>query len=184
MLSDRLIRHGIHTSQLDIWPWRDEQLQGASYDVTLHPQLLALRSSKTPIDTKTDMAAEWFTISMRSEGYLLTHGQFVLGSTLERIQLSAKLVGQLEGKSSLGRLGLLVHSTAGYLDPGFGGQVTLELSCVHQRGIMLYPGMPIGQVAFSYVPGGVDSPYAGKYMEQEGPTASKYHQNWDGQRWR
>ena len=101
---------------------------------------------------------------------------------METIAVGTQLMGQLEGKSSLGRLGVVVHSTAGYLDPGFNGQVTLELSCAHSRGIVLYPGMPIAQIAFDECPA-VDKPYCGKYVGQSGPTPSRYHENWSGKAW-
>lgn len=182
MLSDSLIRHAMRWRGLEISPFLEEQLQPASYDVTLHPQLLVLREGD-PLDPRADSTGEWSEVVMRdsSYGFILRAGQLVLGSTIERFTLGEGLLGQLEGKSSLGRLGLQVHSTAGYLDPGFSGQVTLELSCTHSRGVILYPYMPIGQVAFDDVLA-VKRPYQGKYQGQQGPVPSRYHENWDEQR--
>ncbi|MCL2324395.1 MAG: dCTP deaminase, partial [Actinomycetia bacterium] len=109
-------------------------------------------------------------------------GQFVLGSTIERIELSDDIVARLEGKSSLGRLGLLIHSTAGYVDPGWKGRLTLELSNVANLPILLVPGMPIGQISFTQMTTPVDRPYGhvslnSKYQDQEGTTPSKMYQN-------
>ncbi len=109
--------------------------------------------------------------------FILHPGEFVLGSTVERVAIPDDLVARLEGKSSLGRLGLLIHSTAGYIDPGFEGTITLELSNVARLPIAIYPGMPIGQISFLQMTTPVDRPYRGKYGGQEGPTASRYHEN-------
>ena len=90
---------------------------------------------------------------------MLHPGEFALGTTIERIALPDDIVGRLEGKSSLGRLGLLIHSTAGYVDPGWDGQLTLELSNVANLPIVLTPGMKIGQISFSQMTTAVDRPY-------------------------
>lgn len=182
MLTDSQIRDARRWRDLRITPFEDRQLQPASYDVRLHPTLLVLKPGG-PIDPKTDSTGEWVTVHLDERGFLLKWGHFALGSTAEHVHLGTHLMGQLEGKSSLGRLGLMVHSTAGYLDPGFEGQVTLELSCVHTRGVVLYPGMPVGQIAFDSAQA-VERPYQGKYVGQEGPTASRNHENWTGTSWR
>jgi dCTP deaminase len=111
------------------------------------------------------------------EPFILHPGEFVLGSTLERVAIPDDLVARLEGKSSLGRLGLLIHSTAGYIDPGWDGTITLELSNVARLPITIYAGMPIGQISFLTLTTPVDAPYRGKYLRQEGPTASEYYRN-------
>lgn len=185
MLSDSQIRDAILWRGLEISGFDPKFLQPASYDVHLHSKLLTLKVNGHPLDPKRDTTGEWETVELKdNEPMTLMPGAFVLASTLERISLGPRLMGQLEGKSSLGRLGLMVHSTAGYLDPGFSGQITLELSCIQPRGIKLYPGMPIGQVAFMSCVA-VHGLYAGKYVGQRGPTPSRYHENWNegGNEW-
>jgi dCTP deaminase len=113
---------------------------------------------------------------------ILHPGEFVLGSTLERVALADDLVGRLEGKSGLGRLGLLIHSTAGFVDPGFDGYLTLELSNVASLPITVYPGMKIGQVSFLRMTSPAERPYGSaslgsKYQNQRGPTPSRYFEN-------
>jgi dCTP deaminase len=114
------------------------------------------------------------------EPFILHPGEFVLGSTLERVAVPEDLVARLEGKSSLGRLGLLIHSTAGYVDPGWDGTITLELSNVARLPIAIYLGMRIGQLSFLRLTTPVDAPYRGKYQGQRGPTASRAHQDFPG----
>jgi len=114
--------------------------------------------------------------------FILHPGEFVLGSTLERVSLPDDLVARLEGKSSLGRLGLLIHSTAGFIDPGFDGHVTLELSNVANLPITIYYGMKIGQISFMQLSEATSTPYGAsslgsKYQGQRGPTPSRYWQN-------
>ena len=116
--------------------------------------------------------------------FMLHPGEFVLGSTLERICVPDDLVGRVEGKSSLGRLGLLIHSTAGFIDAGFDGHITLELANVASLPITLYPGMKIGQVSFMQMTTPADNPYGNgasgsKYQGQRGPTPSRYFENFD-----
>jgi dCTP deaminase len=118
------------------------------------------------------------------EHFMLHPGEFVLGSTLERVKLGNAVVARLEGKSSLGRLGLLIHSTAGFIDPGFEGHITLELSNVATLPIAIYPGMKIGQISFYQMTTEADVPYGSpllgsKYQGQSGPTASRSHQDFD-----
>jgi dCTP deaminase len=114
--------------------------------------------------------------------FVLHPGEFVLGSTAERVQLPSDLVARLEGKSSLGRLGLLIHSTAGFVDAGWNGHLTLELSNVANLPITLYPGMKIGQISFLRMTTPADAPYGSesvgsKYQGQKGPTPSRYYEN-------
>lgn len=182
MLSDSEIQHALRWRGLEIQPFNEGRLQAASVDLTLHESLQILRDGiareDEPLDPRKDCSEEFFEWTIGPEGFELKPGWFALGSTEEVIRMGNTLVGKLEGKSSLGRLGLAVHSTAGFLDPGFHGQVTLEISSMHSRGIRLYAGMPIGQVAFDDVRN-VARPYGGKYVGQRGPTLSRYHQNWD-----
>jgi len=114
--------------------------------------------------------------------FILHPGEFVLAVTLERVEIPAHLVGRLDGKSSLGRLGLIVHSTAGFVDPGFKGRLTLELTNLANLPIQLYPGMPVSQISFSYLSTPAEKPYGArgtksKYQGQEGPEASRYYLN-------
>ncbi|MEM9200765.1 MAG: dCTP deaminase, partial [Actinomycetota bacterium] len=118
------------------------------------------------------------------EPFILHPGEFVLGSTLERVAVPDDLVARLEGKSSLGRLGLLIHSTAGFVDAGFDGQLTLELSNVANLPITLYPGMKIGQISFQQMTTAAQNPYGSgdlksKYKHQKGPMPSRYWENFD-----
>ena len=139
------------------------------------------------IDVKLDMVdlTELIEIPEGSdEPFILHPGEFVLGSTLERIGVPDDLVGRVEGKSSLGRLGLLIHSTAGFIDAGFDGHITLELANVASLPITLYPGMKIGQVSFMQMTTPADKPYGSgasgsKYQGQRGPTPSRYFENFN-----
>jgi dCTP deaminase len=143
------------------------------------------------IDVKVDLTELTELIEIPHDGsqpFMLHPGEFVLGSTLERIAVPDDLVARIEGKSSLGRLGLLIHSTAGFIDAGFDGHVTLELANVASLPITLYPGMKIGQVSFMQMTTPADNPYGkgaagSKYQGQRGPTPSRYFENFvdDGQ---
>ena len=115
---------------------------------------------------------------------MLHPGEFALGSTLERVAIPDDLVGRIEGISSLGRLGLLIHTTAGFVDAGWDGHLTLELSTVANLPITLYPGMKIGQISFIQMTTPADVPYGAsslgsKYRGQRGPTPSRFHENFD-----
>src|SRR5687768_14604962 len=121
------------------------------------------------------------------EPFILHPGEFVLGQTLEAISLPNDIVARLEGKSSLGRLGLLIHSTAGFVDSGFSGNLTLELSNVANLPITIYYGMPIGQISFMRMDGPVESAYgskemSSKYQGQDEPTPSRFYQNFERER--
>jgi dCTP deaminase len=122
-------------------------------------------------------------VEVKPEGAFILHpGEFVLGSTLELVTLPDDIVARLEGKSSLGRLGLLIHSTAGFVDPGWNGHLTLELSNVATLPIALYPGMKIGQISFLRMTTAAENPYgsgavSSKYQGQRGPTPSRYYLN-------
>ena len=137
------------------------------------------------LDELVARRAEGLPLEVDGEHPFVLHpGEFVLGSTLERIKLPDDLVARLEGKSSLGRLGLLIHSTAGFIDPGWDGHVTLELSNVANLPITIYPGMKIGQVSFMQMTEPAATPYGAsaigsKYKGQKGPTASRYFKNFE-----
>ncbi len=134
------------------------------------------------IDVKQAQEELTEEVEIDDRPFILHPGEFVLGSTLERITLPDDLVARLEGKSSLGRLGLLIHSTAGFIDPGWDGHVTLELSNVANLPITIYYGMKIGQISFMQLSEPTSTPYGSsslgsKYQGQRGPTPSRYWQN-------
>ncbi len=184
VLSDRTIREEIAAGRLIIEPFDDTLLQPSSVDVRVAGEFRVFHNNRrTYIDVKdaNDDLTEVVAIP-DGEAFILHPGEFVLGSTRERVALPDDLVARLEGKSSLGRLGLLIHSTAGYIDPGFDGTITLELSNVARLPISIYPGMPIGQISFLQMTTPVDNPYRGKYQGQSGPTASSYHREFDSPR--
>ena len=135
------------------------------------------------MDVKQNLEDLTELVSVEGEQAFMLHpGEFVLGSTLERVVVPSDLVARLEGKSSLGRLGLLIHSTAGFVDAGWDGQLTLELSNVARLPITLYPGMKIGQISFIRMTSPADNPYGSgslgsKYQGQAGPRPSRYWEN-------
>jgi dCTP deaminase len=177
VLSDRTIREQLASGRLGIDPWDETLLQPSSVDVRVSRAFRVFHNNRRPfIDVRdpSEDLTELVTIAP-GEAFMLHPGEFVLASTEERVRLPDDLVARLEGKSSLGRLGLLIHSTAGYIDPGFDGTITLELSNVARLPISIHPGMAIGQISFLQMTTPVDVPYAGKYQGQAGPTASAYH---------
>src|SRR6266481_7440513 len=164
----------------------DGGVQPSSVDLRVDRYFRVFRNDTTPyIDPK--LAQEDLTelVEVGREGSFILHpGEFVLGSTLERVALPDDLVARLEGKSSLGRLGLLIHSTAGFVDAGWDGHLTLELSNVANLPIAIYPGMRIGQISFLRMTSEADAPYGSestrsKYKGQKGPTASRYFKNFE-----
>ena len=186
VLSDATIARLLSEGRIEIDPYDDSLLQPSSVDVRVDRLFRVFHNNRYPyIDVKQNQ--EELTELVRVEGetpFVLHPGEFVLGSTLERIRLPDDLVARLEGKSSLGRLGLLIHSTAGFIDPGWDGHVTLELSNVATLPITIYPGMKIGQVSFMQMTEPAASPYGSsslgsKYKGQEGPTPSRYYKNFE-----
>jgi dCTP deaminase len=184
VLSDRTIRRLLDEGRIGIDPYDDELLQPSSVDVRVDRFFRVFRNSRYPfIDVKQPMEDLTELVEIDDdEPFVLHPGEFVLGSTLERITLPDDLVARLEGKSSLGRLGLLIHSTAGFIDPGWDGHVTLELSNVANLPITIYFGMKIGQISFVQMTEPAENPYGSssigsKYQGQAGPTPSRYWQN-------
>jgi dCTP deaminase len=184
VLSDRTIRRRLAEGRIEIDPFDESLIQPSSVDVRSDRYFRVFHNARYPfIDVKQPM--EDLTELVQVDGdhaFILHPGEFVLGSTLERIRLPDDLVARLEGKSSLGRLGLLIHSTAGFIDPGWNGQVTLELSNVSNLPITIYPGMKIGQVSFVQLTEPAENPYGSgpigsKYQDQKGPVPSRYWQN-------
>ncbi len=184
ILSDRSLREEIAANRIIIDPLDEQCIQPSSIDVKVSNLFRVFRNHTAGIiDVKQDLEDLTEMISIPDDGVFMLHpGEFVLGSTLERIALPDDLVARIEGKSSLGRLGLLIHSTAGFIDAGFDGHITLELSSVASLPITIYPGMKIGQVSFVRMTTPADNPYGkgargSKYQGQRGPTPSRYFEN-------
>ncbi len=184
ILSDKSIWEQINLGRVVIDPLEEGCVQPSSVDLHLDGLFRVFRNhSIKVIDVK--LAQEELTelVEVDPDDALILHpGEFILGATAEYIGVPNDLVGRLEGKSSLGRLGLLIHSTAGFVDPGFHGHVTLELSNVANLPITLYPGMKIGQISFLKMTTEAIHPYGSKevgskYQGQRGPTPSKYYLN-------
>ena len=186
VLSDRTIARLLDEQRIVIEPYDESLLQPSSVDVRVdrffrvfHNARYAFIDVKEPQEDLTEL------VEIDDERPFILHpGEFVLGSTLERIKLPDDLVARLEGKSSLGRLGLLIHSTAGFIDPGWDGHVTLELSNVANLPITIYHGMKIGQISFMQMTEPASVPYGAselgsKYKGQKGPTASRYWKNFE-----
>jgi dCTP deaminase len=186
VLSDRTIRQEIESGRIVIDPFDASNVQPSSVDVRVDRQFRVFHNARYPfIDVRQPMdgLTELVKIS-DDEPFILHPGEFVLGQTLERVTLPDDLVARLEGKSSLGRLGLLIHSTAGFVDSGFSGNLTLELSNVANLPITIYHGMPIGQISFMRMDGPVERPYGSgeagsKYQGQAEPTPSRFYLNFN-----
>jgi dCTP deaminase len=186
ILSDRDIRAEIAAGRIVIDPYVPDAVQPSSVDLHLDRRFRVFRNSRYPyIDVRTDQPELTELVEIAGdEPFILHPGEFVLGSTFERVELPNDLVARLEGKSSLGRLGLLIHSTAGYVDPGWEGNLTLELSNVANLPITLYDGMKIGQISFQRLTSPVEVGYGdarigSKYRGQRDPTASLYHRDFE-----
>jgi dCTP deaminase len=186
ILSDRTLREQIAAGRIVIDPLDESLIQPSSIDVRISNLFRVFRNhTRGVIDVKQDTTDLTELIEIPLDGsqpFMLHPGEFVLGSTLERVAVPDDLVARIEGKSSLGRLGLLIHSTAGFVDAGFDGHVTLELANVASLPITLYPGMKIGQVSFMQMTTTADQPYGkgakgSKYQGQSGPTPSRYFEN-------
>ena len=184
ILSDRDIRAEIEAGRITIDPFDERCIQPSSVDLHVDSQFRVFANSRYPfIDVREEMPDLTELVEVKpDEPFILHPGEFVLGSTLERVMLPDDLVARLEGKSSLGRLGLLIHSTAGYVDPGWDGHVTLELSNVANLPITIYYGMKIGQISFLRMSTAAEHPYGSdatrsKYQGQRGPTPSRYYLN-------
>ena len=186
MLSDVDIKSSIKNKDIEISPLIEEYIQPSSVDLRVGTDFRVFENHKySHIDPKTkqDGLTTLVTSSME-EPFVLHPGEFVLGTTFEKVSLSNKVVARLEGKSSLGRIGLLIHSTAGFVDPGFSGYLTLELSNVANLPIKIYPEMKIGQISFYYLNSPSESKYGSdiygsKYQGQEGPTPSRSHNDFN-----
>lgn len=184
LLSDRDIRARVDIGDIELDPFTPEMIQPASIDVRLDRFFRVFNDRQyTYVDPAEDQGelTEQFSVA-QGEPWILHPGEFVLGSTLERVHISSQIAARLEGKSSLGRLGILTHSTAGFIDPGFNGYITLELSNVSPLPVKLWPGMKIGQICFFELSSPADHPYGSRalgshYQGQRGPTPSRSYQN-------
>lgn len=184
LLSDRDIKAELGTGRIGLEPYQAEMIQPSSIDVRLDRYFRLFDNHKYPfIDPAEDQPELTRLVEVDSDQAFILHpGEFVLGSTYEQVTLPDDVAARLEGKSSLGRLGLLTHSTAGFIDPGFSGHVTLELSNVATLPIKLWPGMKIGQMCFFRLSSPAEHPYgsseySSRYQGQRGPTASRSFQN-------
>ncbi len=184
LLSDRDIRAEIEKKRVVLEPYDDEMIQPSSVDVRMDRFFRVFENHRYPhIDPAEDQPELTREVEPPGdEPFILHPGEFVLGSTYEVITLPDDIAARLEGKSSLGRLGLLTHSTAGFIDPGFSGHVTLELSNVATLPIKLWPGMKIGQLCFFQLSSPTENPYGSakygsRYQGQRGPTQSRSFQN-------
>jgi len=185
VLSDREIRKRIKEKSLVVRPFREEDVQPSSIDLHLGDEFLAFDNhTQSYIDTKMDIKNLMKKVVVGKDEPLMLHPrEFVLGTTMEWVKLPDDMVGRLEGKSSLGRLGLIIHSTAGYVDPGFAGQLTLEIYNLANLPITLYPGMKICQFSFVQMTGPAQFPYGHKkvkshYLNQKGATGSNTRSIW------
>jgi dCTP deaminase len=184
LLSDRDILAEIEKNRISVEPYDESMIQPSSIDFRLDRFFRVFENHKYPhIDPAVDQSD--LTREVEAPGdepFILHPGEFVLGSTLEVVTLPDDLAARVEGKSSLGRLGLLTHATAGFVDPGFSGHVTLELANVATLPIKLYPGMKIGQLCFFRLSSPSDHPYGSakygsRYQGQRGPTPSRSYAN-------
>jgi dCTP deaminase len=175
MLSDFEIKKGIETGLIGIRPFNELQLQPVSYDLTLHP---VVRVPDPYVTRVNPFEGSWpysYTIKRQAADTILRPGDFLLASTAETVHLDPTIAARVEGKSSLGRLGVAVHITAGFIDPGFVGQITLEVKNVSSWEIPLQPGMRIAQIVFDQVSAPeADYSKKGHYQGQQGPTESRY----------
>ena len=188
LLSDRDIRAQVEAGRVKVEPFTSEMIQPSSIDVRLDRFFRVFENHKySVIDPSIEQSDLTREVEVAPDEYFILHpGEFVLASTYEVITLPDDIAGRLEGKSSLGRLGLLTHSTAGFIDPGFSGHITLELSNVANLPVKLFPGMKIGQLCLIKLSSPAEHPYGSaiygsRYQGQRGPTASKsflkFHQS-------
>ena len=185
VLSDRDIRRQIAQGRIVIDPYDDDAVQPASVDLRLGTPLLVEETARLAlIDPRQQSDMQWKEVELNeSVPYPLHPGEFALGITAENIEIPDDIVGRLDGKSSLGRLGLVVHSTAGFVDPGWKGRLTLELSNLSSIPINLYLGMKSSQLSFVWLSSPAERPYGSaglnsKYQGQMGPVPSRYHLNY------
>jgi dCTP deaminase len=174
LLSDRDIKDLIKKGEIIVEPFDENLVQPCSLDIRLGNEFRIFESHNIPyIDPKEP---DKYSKLIKCEDYIIIHpGEFVLGRTLEYIKLPNHIAATLEGRSSLGRMGIIIHATAGFVDPGFEGTLTLEISNLSNLPVKLYPGMKIGQLAFYKLSSPCEKPYCGKYKGQKPPESSKLY---------
>lgn len=184
LLSDRDILKAVDQGDIRLEPWDPAMVQPSSVDVRLDKYFRVFENHRYPhIDPAQEQPDLTRMIEVaQGEPFVLHPGEFALASTFETVTLGPAVAARLEGKSSLGRLGLLTHSTAGFIDPGFSGHVTLELSNTATLPVMLWPGMKIGQFCFFQLSSPAENPYGSekygsRYQGQRGPTPSRSYLN-------
>lgn len=184
LLSDRDIRAEIGSNRVRVEPFDEAMIQPSSVDVRLDRFFRVFENHKySVIDPSIEQGELTREVEVGAKEFFILHpGEFVLASTYEVITLPDDIAGRLEGKSSLGRLGLLTHSTAGFIDPGFSGHITLELSNVANLPVKLFPGMKIGQLCLIKLSSPAEHPYGSalygsRYQGQRGPTQSRSWMN-------
>lgn len=187
VLADRDIRKRVRKRDLVIEPFDDNCVQPSSVDLHLGPDFLVFdRHSHTVVDTRKKTDGMTKRIVVKGDEPLIVHPrEFVLGTTVERVKIPTDLVARLEGKSSLGRIGLVIHSTAGYVDPGFAGQLTLEISNLSSLPIAVYSGMKICQISFIQMTSPAQYPYGHQklkshYQGQKGAMGANLESVWGG----
>jgi dCTP deaminase len=176
VLADHQIRrrcNGVNGMMIE--PFTDSQVEPASYDVRLGSDFLVFERDETPFIDMHSPVDITKPVSVREGGHFMMHpGEFALGRTVETVNIPNDLVARIEGKSSVGRLGLMIHITAGYIDPGFRGPITLELYCVHPLPVMIYPGDKIAQLSFHEMSSTPSQAYNGRYQDASSVEASKF----------
>jgi dCTP deaminase len=183
ILSDRTLREQLALGRIVVEPFDERCVQPSSIDVKLSNHFRVFRNHTAGVIDVKSAVDLTEPVEIADHGVFMLHpGEFVLGSTLERIAVPDDMVSRIDGKSSLGRLGLIIHSTAGFIDPGFDGHITLELTNITTLPITLYPTMKVGQVSFMMMTTPADRPYGqgatgSKYQGQRGPTPSRYFEN-------
>ncbi len=184
IISDRDIEKRIKSGEIIIEPFKTNNLQPSSLDLELSREVRVFdnwNQGEIDVRQKEDVSR---VVNIKKTGFVLHPGEFILGSTAEKITLPFDVAGKLEGRSSLGRLGLIVHATAGYVDPGFSGWLTFEIANISRLPIRMYAGMRIAQIVFYQMTSKVKNPYGSKklkskYQGQKGPTASKHWVDFD-----
>jgi dCTP deaminase len=176
--SDAEICTSLTNGELSIRPFDNSQINPASYDLRLHKRILVENMLGVPKIDLANLDPNYMMPGMdmnQKDGFVILPGEFILASTLEWVSLSNRVIGRVEGKSSIARAGLMIHF-AGFIDPGFIGNITLELVNHSSRSIQIYPGMRIAQISFAPVIGSVSKDYSqtGKYQCQSGPTPSRF----------
>jgi len=183
ILSDHSLRVELAAGRIVVEPFDERCVQPSSIDVKLSNLFRVFRNHTAGVIDVKSAVDLTEPVEISDDGVFMLHpGEFVLGSTLERIAVPDDMVSRIDGKSSLGRLGLIIHSTAGFIDPGFDGHITLELTNIATLPITLYPAMKVGQVSFMRMTTPADRPYGSgatgsKYQGQRGPTPSRYWEN-------